>query len=158
MVAPKCWLPLYEFRTDLNNSKSLKISLIIATSLPLVVSSESRLVAFCSLRPYGLYSLRNSPGQNTGVGSFSLFQGIFPTQGPNSGFLHCRQILYHLSHKGSSVFPQGCPLKGKQEKSSQSEEGKAAEGQGGYCCPQIGQPLSSPPGHVGPVAECPLTR
>ena len=101
MVAPKCWLPLYEFRTDLNNSKSLKISLIIATSLPLVVSSESRLVAFCSLRPYGLYSLRNSPGQNTGVGSFSLFQGIFPTYGLNPGLPPCSWILYHLSHRGS---------------------------------------------------------
>ena len=43
----------------------------------------------------------NSPGQTTGMGSFSLFQGIFPTQGKNLGFLHCRQILYHLSHKGS---------------------------------------------------------
>ena len=31
----------------------------------------------------------------------SLFQGIFWTQGLNSGLLHCRQILYHLSHRGS---------------------------------------------------------
>ena len=43
----------------------------------------------------------NSPGQNTGVGSHSLLQGIFPTQGSNSGLLHYRQILYQLSHKGS---------------------------------------------------------
>ena len=41
------------------------------------------------------------PGQNTGVGSLSLLQGIFPTQGSNSGLLHCRQILYQLSHKES---------------------------------------------------------
>ena len=33
----------------------------------------------------------NSPGQNTGVGSFSLLQGIFPTQGLNPSFLHCRR-------------------------------------------------------------------
>ena len=52
-----------------------------------------------SLRPHGLY--RNSPGQNTGVGSLSLLQGIFPTQGSNPGLPHCRQILYQLSHKGS---------------------------------------------------------
>ena len=52
-----------------------------------------------SLRPNVLYSPWNSPGQNTGVGSVSLLQGIFPTQG--SGLLHCRQILYQLSHKGS---------------------------------------------------------
>ena len=48
-----------------------------------------------------LYSPRNSPGQNTGVDSLSLTQGIFPTQGSNPGLLHCRQILYQLSHKGS---------------------------------------------------------
>ena len=41
------------------------------------------------------------PGQNTGVGSLSLLQGIFPTQGSNSGLPHCRQILYQLSYKGS---------------------------------------------------------
>jgi len=43
----------------------------------------------------------NSPGQNTGVGSHFLLQGIFPTQGSNPGLLHCRQILYQLSHQGS---------------------------------------------------------
>ena len=46
-------------------------------------------------------SLRNSPGQNTGVVSLSLLQGIFSTKGSNPGLLHCRQILYQLSHKGS---------------------------------------------------------
>jgi len=54
-----------------------------------------------SLQLYGLYSPWNSPGQNTGVGSLSLLQGIFPTQGSNPGLPHCRQILYQLSHKGS---------------------------------------------------------
>ena len=37
----------------------------------------------------------------TGVGSLSLLQGIFPTKGSNPGLLHCRWILYQLSHKGS---------------------------------------------------------
>ena len=50
-----------------------------------------------SLEPHRLYSPRDSPGQNTGVGSRSLFQGIFPTQGLNPGLLHYRQILYLLS-------------------------------------------------------------
>ena len=54
-----------------------------------------------TLQPHGLYSPWNSPGQNTGVGSLSLLQQIFPTQGSNPGFLHYRQILYQLSHKGS---------------------------------------------------------
>ena len=54
---------------------------------------ESRSVVSDSLRPRGLYSPWKSPGQNTGVGSLSLLQGISPTQGSNPGLLHCRQIL-----------------------------------------------------------------
>ena len=54
-----------------------------------------------SLRPHGLCSPWNSPGQNTGVGSLSLLQGIFPAQGSNPGLLHCRRILHQLSHWGS---------------------------------------------------------
>ena len=42
----------------------------------------------------------DSPGKNTGVGCQALLQGIFPTQGSNPGLLHCRWILYQLSHKG----------------------------------------------------------
>ena len=53
------------------------------------------------LRPHGLYSPWNSPGQNTGVSSLSLLQGIFPTQESNRGLLHCRRILYQLSYGGS---------------------------------------------------------
>ena len=41
-------------------------------------------------------------GKNTGVGSHFFLQGIFPTQRSNRGLLHCRQILYPLSHLGSS--------------------------------------------------------
>ena len=44
---------------------------------------------------------RNSPGQNTGVGSLSLLQGIFATQGLEPGLLHCRWIISQLSHRGS---------------------------------------------------------
>ena len=44
---------------------------------------------------------RNSPGQNTGLGSLSLLQRIFATQGLNPGLPHCRWFLYQLSHKGS---------------------------------------------------------
>ena len=50
---------------------------------------------------YGLCSPWNSPGQNTGVGSLSLLQGIFPTQGSSPGLPHCRKNLYQLRHKGS---------------------------------------------------------
>ena len=64
------------------------------------IECESCSVMSDLLPPHGLHSPWNSPGQNTGVGSFSLLQGIFPTQGLNP---HCRWILYQLSHKGSPV-------------------------------------------------------
>ena len=57
-----------------------------------------------SLQPHGLYIPWNSPGQKTGVGSLSLLQSIFPTQGSNPGLPHCRKILYQLSHKGSPKY------------------------------------------------------
>ena len=63
--------------------------------------SESFSVISDYLQPRGLYSPWNSPGQITGVGSHSLLQGIFPTQGSNPSLLHCRQILYQLSHQRS---------------------------------------------------------
>ena len=63
-----------------------------------LLCSASRPGVSDSLRPRGLYSPWNSPGQNTGVGSLSLLQGIFPTQGFNPGLPHCRQILYQLSY------------------------------------------------------------
>ena len=63
--------------------------------------SESRSVLSDSLQPHGLSSPWDSPGQNTGVGSLSLLQEIFPTQGSNPGLPYCRQILYQLNHKGN---------------------------------------------------------
>ena len=62
---------------------------------------KSKSLSLVWLWHHGLYSPRISPGQNTGVGSLSLLQGIFPTQGLNPGLLHRRWILYQLSHKGS---------------------------------------------------------
>ena len=62
---------------------------------PAQVESESCSVMSDTLWPW------DSPGQNTGVVSLFLLQGIFPTQGLNPGLLHCRWILYHLSREGS---------------------------------------------------------
>ena len=63
--------------------------------------SESHSGISDSLQPRGQYSLWNSLGQNTGVGSLSFLQRIFSTQGLNPALPHCRRILYQLSHKGS---------------------------------------------------------
>ena len=86
-----------------------------AGSLPLVPPGktwgcESHSVMPNSLQSRGLYSPWNSPGQNTGVGSVSLLQGIFPTQGSDLSLLHCRQILYQLSYQ------EALTLKGKVKK------------------------------------------
>ena len=67
---------------------------VMGMNCNILVGSESHTVMSDSLRPRGLYSPWNSPGQNTGMGSCSLLQGIFPTQGWNPGLPHCGQILY----------------------------------------------------------------
>ena len=64
-------------------------------------SPQTSLSGVYGLKPARLLCPWNSPGKNNGVGSHFLFQGIFPTQGLNLGLLHCRRILYHLSHQGS---------------------------------------------------------
>ena len=76
-------------------------------SLSLSLVQFSRSVVSDSLRPHGLHSPWNSPDQNTGVGSLSLLQGIFPTQGLNPGVPYYRQILYRLNHKGSPRILEG---------------------------------------------------
>ena len=78
------------------------------------INGASHSVVSNSLPPHGLKPTRlfypwNSPGQNTGVGSRSFLQGIFPTQGSNPTLLHCRQILYQLSQQGSPGVLE-CPL------------------------------------------------
>jgi len=82
-------------------AKALFHSFLWLSNIP-IYESESRSVVSNSLWPHGLYSSWNSPGQNTGVGSLSLLQGIFLTQGLNPGLLHYRQILYWLNHKAHS--------------------------------------------------------
>ena len=61
------------------------------------------------------YTPWNSLGQNIGVGTFSLLQGISPTQRLNPGLPHCRQILYQLSHKGGWQIPRSAWWVGKQD-------------------------------------------
>ena len=55
--------------------------------------------------PPGFSVHGDSPGKNSEVGSHTVLQRIFPTQGSNPGLLHRRQILYHPSHQGSSYTP-----------------------------------------------------
>ena len=59
-------------------------------------------VGLCDSVDY-LYSPWSSPGQNIGVGSLSLPQGIFPNQGSNPGPPHCRWILNQLTHREALI-------------------------------------------------------
>ena len=59
------------------------------------------LVVFSSATTWAVTRHGIFPGKNTGVDCHALLQGIFPTQGSNPGLPHCRQVLYHLRHKGS---------------------------------------------------------
>ena len=82
---------------------STKVCVVKAIAFPVVMyrcESESHSVVSESLGSHGLYSPWNSPGQNTEVGSFSLLQGIFPTQGLNPGLLQCRQMWELDNEKG----------------------------------------------------------
>ena len=122
-------------------------------------------------------------GKNTGVGSHSLFQGIFPTQESNPGLLHCSQILYGLSHQGSPQFqriywlPESGvegewnrwrgqkvqPLSYKKKKSwgwelgitSHTRVSEAERGRGGTCERHLPQEASgTPPGAQGNLRPC----
>ena len=85
----------------------LEHSLPLITALLRACAKSLQLsLTLCSLP--GSSGHRDSQGKNTGVGCHFLLQGIFPPQGSNLGLLHCRQMLYLLSHRreieGSPIF------------------------------------------------------
>ena len=83
---------------DGDYSHEIKRCLLLGTK---AMTNLVKVAVVNSLRPSGLSSPWNSSGRNTGVGSLSLLQGIFPTQGLNPGLPYCRRILYQLTHKRS---------------------------------------------------------
>ena len=75
---------------------------LISCIFPITLKGKVKWTSRCSvvsssLQSHGLYSPWNFLGQNTGAGSLSLLQGIFLTQGSNTGLQHRRRILYQLS-------------------------------------------------------------
>ena len=64
----------------------------------IIVKAKSLSCVLLFATPWTIQSM-DSPGKNAGVGSLSLLQGIFLTQRLNPGLLHCRGILYQLSHR-----------------------------------------------------------
>ena len=79
---------------------SRKEQIIVSSVCVLVAQSCPTLCHPMDSRPLCLCPWDSSV-KNIGAGSQFLPQGIFPTQGLNSGLPHCRQILYHLNHQGS---------------------------------------------------------
>ena len=71
------------------------------TEYPEPCETQSRQSSPALCDPCGLHSPWDSPGQSTGVGSLSLLQGTFPTQGSNPSLPHFKRIVYRLSHKES---------------------------------------------------------
>ena len=68
-----------------------------------------------SLPPHGLYSPWNCPGQNTGVGSLSLLQRVFPSQGSNPGLpevptINIPDVLVSLENLPSPAPPLSTPV------------------------------------------------
>ena len=59
---------------------------------------------------HSVHGIPLGQGKNTGVGGHSLLQRIFLTQGSNPGLLHCRRILYHLSHLESRIRESTCVI------------------------------------------------
>ena len=90
-----------------SSSSSLSAHFVLSfISIEKVKVTQSCLSLCDPIDPSRLLCPWNSPGQNIRVGSCSLLQGTFPTQGSNPGLPHCRRILYHLSHQGSPSFSQ----------------------------------------------------
>ena len=67
---------------------------VLQCSAFFIVQLSAKVAQSCPTLCNPMDSPWNSPCQNPGVGSLSLLQGIFPTQGLNPGLPHCRLILY----------------------------------------------------------------
>ena len=76
---------------------------LILSALCLVAQLWLTLCDSMHCSPLGSSVHGDSPGKNIGLGCHALLQGISPTHRSNPGLLHCRQILYHLSHQGSGA-------------------------------------------------------
>ena len=86
------------------------ISIKLFVLLCLVTQSCPTLCNPMDCSPPGSSVRRDSPGKNTLMDCHALLQRIFPTQGLNLGLLHCRWILYHLSHQGAQEYRSGQPV------------------------------------------------
>ena len=89
------------FTKDTNNTEYYSLRTLCCAVLFLVAQSCLTLSNPMDCSPPGSSVLGDSLGKNTRGGCHAILQGIFPSQGLNTGLPHCRQILYWLSHQGS---------------------------------------------------------
>ena len=80
--------------TSILLSKGSEVNEVTQSCLTLCDAME------CSLLGSSIHGI--FPGKDTGMSCHFLLQGIFPTQELNPGLPQCRQMLYPLSHQGSS--------------------------------------------------------
>ena len=99
-------VPTFQSHSGLRERRQVGLAKALGSKVKVKVTQSC--LTLCNTMDYSPWS---SPGQNTGVGSLSLLQGIFPTQGSNPGLPHCGQILYQLSHKGSPLGSQKVKVK-----------------------------------------------
>ena len=90
LCSKSCWQPVWFQLSYENLPRSLCVLVMSNSVTPWTVVTR-------------LLCPRNSPGNNTGVGSLSLRQGIFLTPGSNPGLPPCRQTLYCLCHQRGQV-------------------------------------------------------
>ena len=87
------WIHVYVWLNPFTVCLKLSQHLLIDYSLGLVAQSCPTLCDPMDWSPPGSSVYGESPGKNSVVSCRALLQGIFPTQGSNPGFPHCRQIL-----------------------------------------------------------------
>ena len=103
----RCWWErklIHPLRTVRRLLKKLKIELLCDPAVSLLsiypeVKVAQSCPTFCNPKDYKVHGILQA--RILEWVSLSFLQGIFPTQGSNPGFLHCRWILYQLNHKGS---------------------------------------------------------
>ena len=96
----EAWLSAYSLLLLQKIRTLLKLPVKVWVAQLCVILRPHRLLPASLLCPW------NSPGKDTRMGCHTRLQEIFLTQGSNPGFLHCKQIFYHLSHQGSPKLPR----------------------------------------------------
>ena len=121
-----------------NQTKNYPVLCLVIQSCPTLCNPM-----VCSPRGSSVHG--DSPGKNSRVGCHALLQGVFPTQGSNPGLLHCRWILYHLSHQGSPRILEwvACPFsRGSSQPKNQTRVSCTAGGLLTSCA--TGKPANYP--------------